>query len=62
MTPVRDLENRCEPERDGPAQLFSRKLDRAIVEAELYFQNEALQYWADVREAIYNLDLVRVTR
>ena len=62
ITPVSDLENRCEPERAGPAQLFARDLDRAIVEAELHFQNESLRYWADVRAAIYNLDLVRVTR
>ena len=55
-------EHAPEPDMDGPAQLFSRALDRASVEAELHFQNEALQYWADVRAAIYNLDLVRVTR
>lgn len=70
ITPLRDLENHCEPERAIPREVFELQgwLNRGInmaMENLLSLQEikaKEIDYLADVREAIYNLDLVRVTR
>lgn len=70
MTPLRNLETRCEPERAGTAQ-FSQlnsafatakapQCEPNLLQMSRAFDEEI--YLAALREAIYNLDLVRVTR
>ena len=70
ITPVQDLENRCEPERAGPALPREEWLNRTFnttmpipsvpICAPILRIFEMELYLADVRAAIENLDLERI--